>query len=293
MDGAIILLKPAGYTSFQTLYPIKKRFKGIKVGHTGTLDKFATGVLVAVLGKFTRLADYITDTEKEYTARFILGKETDTLDPEGVISKSSEIPSLNRIKKAVLKLTGTIEQVPPQYSAVHVNGVRAYKNARSGNQSVIPARPITIHSFNILKWDPPALDVKIVCSKGTYIRSLARDLGNISGSAAYVEQLSRTRVGNFYLQEAVPPEECTNKTIMSPFEILKRLKTINTVRVKPSYEEKIINGNVPYLNWFEDLSNNFPLNGLFGILDSKDRVLALAQNKNGKMSYKCVLGRSA
>lgn len=210
-NGILLLNKPSGITSFRALGKVKSSLKDlagskIKVGHTGTLDRFAEGLLVVLTGKYTRLNQAFTDMDKSYLAEIKFGTTTETLDPEGEITEVCEIPSFEIIRKKIPLFTGSIKQRPPIYSAVHVDGKRAYKHALSGEQVIIPEREVTIFSFEIIKWESPVLLCRIHCSKGTYIRSIADDLGKACGSCAYLQSLKRLSVGPFTVEDAVDAE---------------------------------------------------------------------------------------
>jgi len=220
----ILLNKPEGITSFQALGVLKKKLSTKKVGHTGTLDKFATGLLVILCGKMTKFAPYITGMDKTYEATFCFGKSTTTLDPEGEVMSEAQIPDINIIKEVITKnFLGEVQQIPPDFSAVHINGKRAYQLKLEGKDINIPPRTIKIHEFEIINWNGRDLQVKISCSKGTYIRSIARDLGFLCKSAAYVTKLSRTRVGGFSLDESVFGEDFKESDMFTPFQLIKKI----------------------------------------------------------------------
>ncbi|MBF9017243.1 MULTISPECIES: tRNA pseudouridine(55) synthase TruB [unclassified Oceanispirochaeta] len=204
--GIIFLHKKPGVTSFQALGRIKKVLNTGKVGHTGTLDKFAEGLLILLTGKLTRMNALITDLDKEYEALIRFGRETDTLDPEGETVAEADPPSLEAIESVIHQFKGEISQTPPRYSAIHIDGRRAHELARSGKEVEMPSREITIHDIEILGYENNDLKLRVHCSKGTYIRSLARDIGTACNSRAYVQELVRTAVGPFSLDTAVDVE---------------------------------------------------------------------------------------
>lgn len=203
MNRLFLINKESGVTSFQTVSRVRRKLKIKKAGHAGTLDQFASGLLLILTGRYTRLVEYFTDFDKVYRATFEFGKETDTLDPEGRVIAESGIPPLSEIETALPSFFGKISQQPPQYSAVHIDGERAYRLALKGREVEMPSREIEIFDWKILDYRPPFLEVQIHCSKGTYIRSLARDLGRACGSCAYVTRLERLAVGGFSLSDAV------------------------------------------------------------------------------------------
>ena len=213
--------KPSGITSFTSLWQVKHTLGTKKVGHTGTLDSFADGLLVLLSGKLTKLVPYITDFDKTYRVLFYFGKETDTLDPEGTVIAEKPLPVYADFISAIRQLTGTIEQVPPVYSAVKQAGERLSDKIRRGEAVSVPPRTVTIYSIDIEeifyapepdtnRENPEMSAVRKVlgvvlcvrCSKGTYIRSLVRDIAHRCGSAAYVYALRRTAVGPFTLEQA-------------------------------------------------------------------------------------------
>ncbi|GHV86434.1 hypothetical protein AGMMS50230_20420 [Spirochaetia bacterium] len=206
MTGCLLIDKKPGFTSFESLFPVKKALGTGKVCHTGTLDKFAGGLLIILTGRAVKLSPWFTGCDKTYRALFRFGEETDTLDPEGTVIASAPVPSRQRLEAAFPAFTGTIEQAPPLYSAIHVNGRRAHELAREGKIVEMKKRPVTIHKLTLLSWDPPHAELEIHCSSGTYIRSLARDLAQAVNSRAHLRELVRTRVGNFSLDSALTIE---------------------------------------------------------------------------------------
>lgn len=169
----------------------------------------------------TKAAYLLSDMDKEYEAVFRFGLETDTLDTEGETIAEAPIPELSTIQKAAAAFSGSIEQTPPAYSAVKINGKRAYSQARKGLEVVMPVRTVSIDSFEILEWKTPDLKVKIRCSKGTYIRSIARDLGLASGSRAYCTSLRRSAIGPFSVNKAIPPGEISGDQCITPMDFAR------------------------------------------------------------------------
>ncbi|MFO0930987.1 MAG: tRNA pseudouridine(55) synthase TruB, partial [Gemmataceae bacterium] len=206
LDGLLVLDKPGGITSREAVDQALRWFpRGTRIGHTGTLDPLATGVLVVCLGKATRLVEYVQAMSKTYRSRFRLGATSDSDDADGTISPVPDAPIPDRptVEAALARFVGTIEQVPPVYSAAKVTGQRAYALARRGEEVQLRARPVQVYAIRVLGYDPPDLDVEIDCGKGTYIRSLARDVGAALGCGAYVATLRRTRVGPFHAEQAI------------------------------------------------------------------------------------------
>ncbi|MBR0469949.1 MAG: tRNA pseudouridine(55) synthase TruB [Clostridia bacterium] len=208
MNGIIIVDKPQGKTSHDIVYAIR-RLTGIKkVGHTGTLDPMATGVLPICIGSATKVADMLTLSDKAYTAEFVLGKTTDTLDAEGeVLTESKVNVTGDEIRAAVMSFVGEIEQIPPMYSAIKQNGKKLYELARQGIEVERKPRKVTINSIDILEINGKTVTIDVSCSKGTYIRTLCADIGERLGTGAYMTKLRRTKTGIFAISESYTLEE--------------------------------------------------------------------------------------
>ncbi len=207
-SGLLIVDQPAGWTSHDVVARVRRLAGTRRVGHAGTLDPMATGVLVVGVGKATRLLGHLSLTEKEYRATIVLGQATDTGDAEGTVisrSRASEL-SLAQVRAAAGPLTGEISQVPPAVSAIKVDGARAYRLARAGQAPALPPRSVTVHSFRLCSARPDAdllkVEAEVACSSGTYIRALARDLGDSLGVGGHLSMLRRTRVGPYRLADA-------------------------------------------------------------------------------------------
>lgn len=228
IDGIVLLAKKPGLTSFSSLHSIKKALGTTKVGHTGTLDSFAQGLLVVCTGRLTKLAGNITEFDKSYEAVIKFGKETDTLEYTGQTIRTAPLPSLTTLKEALTKYTGKILQSPPAFSAVHVNGKRASDLAREGKTVEIPPRPVTVFKAEITetKQNQQGLieycKIAFTVSKGTYIRCLARDIAKEAGSAGHLIGLYRTRVGNFDIKDAAGFSELTEFSIDSSIKASKQ-----------------------------------------------------------------------
>ncbi len=204
MDGIINIYKEKGYTSFDVVAKLRGILKQRKIGHTGTLDPDAEGVLPVCLGNGTKLCEYLTDKSKEYVATMRLGVRTDTLDMSGeIVSEADVNVSENQIQSTVLEFVGEIMQVPPMYSALKVNGNKLCDLARKGIFVERKARPVTIYGIDILEIRLPIVTMRVKCSKGTYIRTLCDDIGNKLGCYATMESLKRTRVDNFTIEDAL------------------------------------------------------------------------------------------
>lgn len=204
-DRVLLINKPLEWTSFDVVKKVRGKLRIKKIGHAGTLDPLATGLLILCTGKMTKRIDEFQAQEKEYTGKLVLGQTTPSYDLETAPSTPKDISVINPalIKQKASKFIGSIEQVPPLHSAIKVGGKRAYKLARSGQEAVLKARRVTVSEFEITNIDLPEVSFRIVCSKGTYIRSLAHDLGQELGVGAYLSELCRTRIGNFLLRDAL------------------------------------------------------------------------------------------
>ncbi|MCU0446212.1 MAG: tRNA pseudouridine(55) synthase TruB [Microscillaceae bacterium] len=208
--GEVLLIdKPLTWTSFDVVnkvrYALKKKLgKKLKVGHAGTLDPLATGLLIICTGKMTKQIDSFQAQEKEYTGEFTLGKTTPSLDAETEVSEvfATEHIDNELVIKTTQRFIGELDQIPPMFSAIKVNGKPVYKQARQGKEVALEARKISIREFEILAQEIPKIQFRVVCSKGTYIRSLARDFGLALDSGAYLTALTRTRIGEFRLENA-------------------------------------------------------------------------------------------
>ena len=203
--GLIIVDKPVGPTSHKIVSLVRRGTGVNKVGHAGTLDPRASGVLILCLGPATRLSEYLSTASKRYEAVVRFGATTQTYDAEGpVVRRSENVPRLEEIELVLPEFRGDIEQVPPPYSAIKVQGEKAYKLARSGKEVELDPRMVTINHLEVLKYNPPDLVLDIECTAGTYIRSLAHDLGERISTGAHLANLRRTKAGPFSLEDAIP-----------------------------------------------------------------------------------------
>ncbi len=202
-DGLLLLDKPAGVTSHDAVLAARRAFGASRIGHAGTLDPFATGLLVLLLGRATRLLPHLDGVPKEYEATIALGRETDTDDLHGAPLRDAAPPSDDAIAEAMAQLTGDLEQIPPAYSAKRVGGRRAYHAARAGQTLELTPAHVQVFAWRDVVRDGAALRATIACGGGTYIRALARDLGRLTGSAAHLSALRRVRSGPFHVADAV------------------------------------------------------------------------------------------
>lgn len=212
-DSILLIDKPSGMTSFGVVARVRRRLsqhfgKKVKVGHTGTLDPFATGLMIIVTGKECKNAMQYSKLDKVYEATFTLGQKSSTGDTEGEVSQvSDKIPTLEEVKSVLSSFVGVIAQRPPIYSAIKINGQRAYKLAREGVEVEVPTRQVTIHSIDLISYDYPELRIRAHVGSGTYIRTLAEDVGEALETGAYCSQLRRTKVGDMDIAEAKALDE--------------------------------------------------------------------------------------
>jgi tRNA pseudouridine55 synthase len=208
--GLLLVDKPTGPTSMDVCARVRWKLrqagapKRIKVGHGGTLDPMATGLLVVMVGKATKLCDSVMAGEKEYEATIDLSHRSTTDDAEGELTRvaMSAAPTREAVVAGLAQFVGQIMQVPPQFSALHVGGQRAYDLAREGKAVTLAARPVTVHGIDVLGYEFPSVRVRIACGKGTYIRSIARDLGSVLGTGGMLTALRRTQVGRWHVRDA-------------------------------------------------------------------------------------------
>jgi tRNA pseudouridine55 synthase len=209
LDGFLVVDKPSGWTSHDVVEKLRRAApRGSKVGHAGTLDPMATGVLVVCFGAATRLAEWATADDKRYVAEVTLGVETDTYDADGTVLAERPVDvTREQVEVALATLRGRIEQVPPAYSAIKVGGQKMYDRARRGQAVTVEPRTVDVHRLDLLRFEPPQLQLDVLCSKGTYVRSLAHDLGARLGCGAHLSALRRSASGGFRLDEATGVDE--------------------------------------------------------------------------------------
>jgi tRNA pseudouridine55 synthase len=252
MNAIILVDKPAGITSAEAVRRIKRRLKPARVGHLGTLDPFATGLLPIMVGEATKLAPFLEGGEKEYEGTIRLGAETDTLDREGEVARTAEVPALDtgQLRQVAARFTGRITQTPPIFSAIKRGGVPLYRLARRGETvEPPPAREVEIFSLTLEPAGDGAIHFSARCSTGTYARSLARDIGAALGSAAHLEDLRRTRSGKFSIDKAAPLDEVLRALDAGDLVSLPRvvmraaLGDMPEVRVDAAVEARLRNGD--------------------------------------------------
>lgn len=251
-NGILNIKKEAGFTSHDVVAKLRGILKQKKIGHTGTLDPDAVGVLPVCLGIGTKLCDMLTDKSKEYRAVLLLGMTTDTQDISGkVLTKTEADVTEEEVKRAVQSFVGEYAQIPPMYSAIKIEGKKLYELARAGKEVERKARKVQIHEIEIEKIHLPEITIKVNCSKGTYIRTLCHDIGEMLGCGGVMKSLERTRVGEFRIEEAFTLSEvesfakagCLEEHILSVEEVFKEYPKIT---VKRKFQKLIDNGNAFY-----------------------------------------------
>lgn len=247
ISGILNVNKEVGISSNKCVSLVKKALDIKKVGHTGTLDLEAYGVLPIVVGKATRVSDYLMDDKKEYITEAVFGKRTDTLDYSGEVLDTSDIVfDKDQLLEVMEGFKGEITQIPPMYSAIKVNGQKLYDLARKGVEIERKVRKVSIYEFEILEYEFPKAKFKITCSKGTYIRTLIDDLGEKLGSFAYVDSLCRSKVGDFYIEDSIKSQ---NLLSMDKDQLLNKLDSVDSalnrykkVILPNMYYKQAING---------------------------------------------------
>ncbi len=251
MDGILNINKPTGMTSHDVVAAIRRMLKQKRVGHAGTLDPSASGVLPICIGQATRVAEYLSESGKAYQADIVFGIVTDTYDAEGSVIRTTDVTNLTlaQIERALPHFLGSHMQLPPPYSAIKIAGQPAYKRARAGEEVSLQPRLVEITTLTIISWNPPRLTLAIECSKGTYIRSLAYDLGEYLGCGAHLGALIRTRSGPFTLAESISLAQLSEAAqsgivanYLYPLDIA--LQAYPALRLDAATAERALHGNM-------------------------------------------------
>lgn len=253
-NGIINIYKEAGYTSHDVVAKMRGILRQKKIGHTGTLDPMATGVLPVCLGSGTKLCDMLTDKDKEYVAELLLGRTTDTQDVTGVVLEEKNVAvTEEEVRDAIMSFLGAYDQIPPMYSALKVDGKKLYELARAGKEVERKARPVTIYEIEILEMKLPVVRMRVVCSKGTYIRTLCADIGDKLGCGGTMQSLERTRVERFALAEAITLSELEKLRdeervgeVVTPVD--KVFEASPALHIAERFASLLENGNAVYPN---------------------------------------------
>lgn len=296
-DGFINVYKEKGYTSFDVVAKLRGILKQKKIGHTGTLDPLAEGVLLVCLGKATKLCDYFTEKNKEYICTMLLGKRSNTEDISGEITEVTKtLPDELQIKAAIMSFVGHYEQIPPMYSAIKVNGKRLYELARQGVEIQRTKRPVDIYGIDIIDINLPEVTFRVSCSKGTYIRSLCRDIGDRLSCGALMKSLLRTEVKGFSIDKSLKLndiERLRDEGLLSEYIIPldSLLSDLPAYRVTTVGNKYLLNGNrlttnelIPETESVNDLDGRKPLR--IRVYDSKGDFTAIYDYIKEENKYK-------
>ena len=277
VEGLLSVNKPGGMTSRAVVNRVTGLIGRAKAGHAGTLDPLATGVLVLCIGSATRLVDWIQRLPKSYRTVVRLGARSDTLDADGQIEEQADprVPSREEVEAAVVPLVGEVDQMPPEYSALKVGGRRAYDLARAGESVELAARRVRIDRITVVQYAWPQLELEVDCGAGTYIRSIARDLGEALGCGGYVETLIRTRIGSFTIEQAVGLDTLSRESIADHLQPpIAALAHLPRLVVNPDHVAALANGRKLSAGDFADAGNTL---GEVALIDSEGRLVALAE----------------
>lgn len=275
-SGVLFLDKAEGISSHKSLSAVKKHFNTRKVGHAGTLDPFASGMLIVLVKQATRLQDYFMGHDKRYTGTIQLGYQSDTLDREGKLEPSKkEVKAFSDelLKTLAEKFTGAQDQVPPAFSAIHINGKRAYQLARLGMEVNIPSRNIVVKDLQLMKKNDRQIDFAVTCSAGTYVRSLARDIAFELETEGYLESLRRTEVGKWKMDLCQPPDQAEDWACHSVEDLLPIRANIE---LNDKQQQKLLNGDI------QSLKAQFLTDGFYSLTNPKKQKLALVRKENSR-----------
>ena len=288
LSGVVVVNKPSGPTSFDVVRRVKGLFKVKRVGHTGTLDPTATGVLPICVGEATKVAGFIADGEKEYEATVRFGQVTDTQDAAGRVLETRPVEGVteDRVREALRSFVGLIEQTPPMYSARKIEGKRLYELARAGEEVERAPRAVNVDEARMTFFQPPDCGIFVRCSKGTYLRTLAHDLGARLGPGAHLRELRRTRVGPFGIDESVGVDELMAAAKQGRDELARYLKPLDRaleglaeLRLDPQLSRRVAHGHTPGP---ADLSRlrapPYPRGRRVRLVDPSGHVLAVAES---------------
>lgn len=289
IDGFINIYKEQGFTSFDVVAKLRGILKQKKIGHTGTLDPMAEGVLLVCLGSATKMCDLLTEKNKTYTCTMLLGKTSDTEDVTGIMTDVTDVyPDEQTVRAAVMSFVGDYMQIPPMYSAIKVNGKKLYELARAGQVIEREPRPVTIHSINIHFVELPRVTFDVSCSKGTYIRSLCRDIGEKLGCGAVMEKLVRTEVKGFTIEEsltldAVEMARDDGTLMQHVLTTDKLMPDIPELHISEKGAKLLANGNKLSADSF--VENQVYRDTYVKVYDENDRFAALYEYSDEKRQY--------
>lgn len=287
IDGMMNVYKEKGFTSHDVVAKLRGILRQKKIGHTGTLDPDAEGVLPVCLGSGTRLCDMLTDKDKTYVAVLRLGVVTDTQDAGGTVLSQREVNvTPEQVEEALGSFVGAYDQIPPMYSALKVNGRKLYELAREGVSVERAARRVTIHEIQILRMDLPLVEFRVTCSKGTYVRTLCQDVGEKLGCGGCMDQLLRTRVSDFCVEDALTLDQIEKLAREGRLEehvvpVEAAFLDLEKARVKASSEKLLLNGNPLFPTDFDDTVGK----GRIRVYDARDSFAAIYQYRPEKQGF--------
>ena len=294
IHGVLNVYKEKGYTSHDVVAKLRGIVKQKKIGHTGTLDPDAEGVLPVCFGKATKLCDLLTDKDKTYQAVLLLGQVTDTQDTSGqVLEKhSTEDLTNEKVENVIRSFEGEYDQIPPMYSALKVNGKKLYELAREGKEVERKARRITIHEIRILEINLPEVKLEVTCSKGTYIRTLCHDIGNLLGTGGCMEELTRTKVGRFELKDSLKLEELRDLAQNGRLEdalipLDQMFSELQSVVPAEKYIPKAYNGNDFFRNQLSE-TGKFCSGEKVRVYDAKGHFIGIYRYMEDKKMFHLV-----
>ena len=283
ITGILLVDKPVGMTSHDAVMKVRRLAREKRIGHTGTLDPLAEGLLVMCVGKATKVAQFLVSEEKTYEAQLHLGVRSCTYDAEGVEPNAVGVPvsdlALEHLSSVLNSFIGKQRQTVPPHSAVHVDGERLHRLTRAGKFVTLPEREIDIKSIRMISYESPLLSIEVTCSKGTYIRSLANDIGNALGCGAYLSKLRRTAVGDFSVGQAVRLDELEENGIRSKQLIpIERALSLSALIVTESFELLIPHGRKPSWSDISAVEGRLDCGTAVLVRNSRGSVLALARS---------------
>jgi len=283
-EGILAVLKESGMTSHDVVHRVRRITGAAKVGHTGTLDPMASGLLLLCLGRATKLTQFLTDRDKRYLAEVTLGKTSDTLDADGIIIDAGDVPAIDvrELAEVVGRFTGRISQQVPAYSAVKRKGRRMYKLARAGKAVPKSEREVEIREIEIISMDLPRFVIDVSCSKGTYIRALAADIGREIGCGGYLSSLKRLEIGSFHLDSALTIEEVLRRhesgdldgAIVPTEEVVDFPK----IRFRERARDTIRHGRIPSGDDILSWNGEFSCGELLSFVDESGRIMAIGKS---------------
>lgn len=290
LSGILVVDKPEGMTSHDVVSRARRSLGLKKIGHAGTLDPFATGVLVLLVGEGTKLSNYLMEGRKTYLASIKLGEKRDTADLSGEIIETAPFDniSLADVESALLKFEGEISQLPPMYSALKKNGVPLYKLARKGVEVERQERQVFIESIRLVDFNSPILEIEVSCSKGTYVRTLAEDIAASLGSCAHLVKLRRTKSGALSLSDAISLEDLRSrdKAIQAMTSLADSIATMSKIVVSSEGAEKIRTGAKLIAAWIEDYDlNEDPDDKIVRVLSPEGSLVSICEILTGERDY--------